>query len=98
MEERGTDLFELMPLITGKNALEAWQTGDVDVGMMTVGQSIGLIHDEPTIAELLERMVSEARERLAWAQYALNSPSHHHRWKCNTQYGYKRKSGIRYHR
>ena len=74
MEERGTDLFELMPLITGKNALEAWQTGDVDVGMMTVGQSIGLIHDEPTMAELMERMVVEARERLAWAQYALNSP------------------------
>jgi len=74
MEERGTDLFELMPLITGKNALEAWQTGDVDVGMMTVGQSIGLIHDEPTMAELMESMVSEARERLAWAQYALNSP------------------------
>ncbi len=74
MEERGTTLMELMPLITGKNAHEAWQTGDVDVGMMTVGQSIGLIHDEPTIAELLERMVEEARERLAWAQYALNSP------------------------
>jgi len=42
--------------------------------MMTVGQSIGLIHDEPTIAELLERMVSEASERLAWAHNALNSP------------------------
>jgi len=75
MEERGTTLQELMPLITGKNVLKAWQTGDVDLGMMTVGQSIGLIHDEPTIAELLQRMVSEARERLTSAQRALDSPA-----------------------
>ena len=35
---------------------------------MMVGQSVGLIHDIPTCAELLERMTREAEERIASVQ------------------------------
>ena len=38
----------------------ATQQGDVQKGWLTVGQVTGLIHDIPTVAELMERMVKEA--------------------------------------
>ncbi len=41
--------------------------GDTKAGVLPVGQSTGLVHDEPTVAELFERIVAEAgdiRKRL----------------------------------
>ncbi|QTQ34712.1 NAD(P)H-dependent flavin oxidoreductase [Aromatoleum petrolei] len=35
-------------------------TGDLDKGMTASGQSVGLIHDLPSIAEVMERLVAEA--------------------------------------
>ena len=40
----------------------ATRTGDTVEGYLPVGQVTGLVHDEPTVAELVERIVSEARE------------------------------------
>jgi NAD(P)H-dependent flavin oxidoreductase YrpB (nitropropane dioxygenase family) len=37
---------------------------DVDGGVITAGQVIGLIDDIPTCAVLIERIVAECRERL----------------------------------
>lgn len=39
----------------------ATEEGNTEEGLLPVGQATGLIHDEPTVAELLERIVSEAR-------------------------------------
>lgn len=36
--------------------------GDTNVGFTAAGMSVGLVHDVPTIAELLERIVGEAQE------------------------------------
>ena len=38
--------------------------GDLDAGMIPVGQSIGLIHDVVNYRELLERMIKEAEDIL----------------------------------
>ena len=46
----------------------ATEEGDLEKGLLPVGQATGLIHDEPTVAEVMERIVAEARqvqERLA---------------------------------
>ncbi|MEW5914003.1 MAG: nitronate monooxygenase [Thermodesulfobacteriota bacterium] len=64
VEARGGGLQELMPLITGLRGRQAWETGDVEAAAMYFGQSTGLIHDIPTCAELLERMVEEAAQRI----------------------------------
>jgi enoyl-[acyl-carrier protein] reductase II len=37
-------------------------SGDTNVGFTAAGMSVGLVHDVPTIAELLERIVTEAQE------------------------------------
>lgn len=42
----------------------ATEDGDTKTGVLPVGQVTGLIHDEPSVAEVMERMVVEAKERL----------------------------------
>ncbi len=64
IEETGGDFSELFPLISGQRAREVWQSGDAENAMLTVGQSIGRIHDIPTVAELIQRIVREANEAL----------------------------------
>lgn len=48
-------------LVKGADGRTALETGDVDAGLVWAGQIQGLIHDVPSCAELLERIVSEAR-------------------------------------
>jgi nitronate monooxygenase len=64
IEARGGGLEELIPLIAGERGQNAWANGDVEAAPMYVGQSIGLIHDIPTCAELLDKMTREAEERI----------------------------------
>ena len=41
----------------------ATEDGDTKEGVLPVGQVMGLLHDEPTVAELMERMVAEAKKQ-----------------------------------
>lgn len=64
-----TDFAELAPLVSGTTARqEVWEKGNVDGGVFTAGQVTGLIHDTPTVAALVARIVAEAeaiiRDRL----------------------------------
>ncbi|MDD4357786.1 MAG: nitronate monooxygenase family protein [Smithellaceae bacterium] len=67
IEARQGGFEELIPLLSGQKVKEAWETGDIDYAPLMVGQSIGLINDIPTCAELLERMAAEAKEHSARA-------------------------------
>jgi enoyl-[acyl-carrier protein] reductase II len=42
---------------------KATEQGDMETGVLPVGQVMGLLKDEPTVAQLMERMVQEAIER-----------------------------------
>lgn len=58
-----TDFADLQPLVAGVRGREqVLEAGDVEGGIWTAGQVIGLIDDIPSCADLLQRMVSEARE------------------------------------
>jgi len=61
-------LKEMMPFMTGMRSKKAWVNGDVDLAVMTVGQSIGRIEDVPSTAELLDRMAAEALQASASVQ------------------------------
>lgn len=66
MEARGTTIEELLPLIGGRSNV-AFDEGNVEEGFAPLGQSVGMIHDVPTVKELIDRMVAEAesaRERI----------------------------------
>ncbi len=62
MEGRGAGIAELAPLITGKNGLRVLKDGEIDVGLMAAGQSVGLIHDVPTVRELIDTIIEEAQQ------------------------------------
>lgn len=62
IEARHGGFEELIPLLAGQKVKQAWETGDVNYAPLMVGQSIGLINDIPTCAELLERMAAQAKE------------------------------------
>jgi NAD(P)H-dependent flavin oxidoreductase YrpB (nitropropane dioxygenase family) len=40
---------------------KATEEGDTQTGVLPVGQVMGLIHDEPSVAEVIERIVAEAK-------------------------------------
>jgi len=64
VEANGGGLEGILPLITGDRIANAWETGDVDLAPMMVGQSVGLIHDIPAVQDLLERMIQEAADQI----------------------------------
>lgn len=55
---------DVMHLTSGKRRKEAWSTGDVHECMVSAGQGIGLIHDIPTVKDVIDRMVAEAEETI----------------------------------
>ncbi|MCP4757747.1 MAG: nitronate monooxygenase [Proteobacteria bacterium] len=68
LESKGATLEELAPHISGRTSVAGWDEGDTEKGMYPGGQVVGRIHDIPTIAQLMERIVEEAvkaKERIA---------------------------------
>ena len=62
MENRGASLEELMPMISGQRGRNIYATGDIGSGAaISVGQVVGLIHDIPTVKEIIDGIISEAR-------------------------------------
>ena len=61
MEQKGAALEELLPLISGQRGKEAYKTGDASNTTMSVGQVVGLIHDLPSVKEIIDGIVSEAK-------------------------------------
>ncbi|KAA0259036.1 nitronate monooxygenase [Deferribacter autotrophicus] len=62
MENNGATLQKLAPLLSGLRGLEAIKTGNVDDALFACGQVVGLINDVPTVKELIENIVREAKE------------------------------------
>ncbi|MET0366432.1 MAG: nitronate monooxygenase family protein, partial [Sphingobium sp.] len=53
---------DIQPYVSGAKGRVALETGDLDAGLVWAGQVQGLIHDVPTSAELIKRIVDEAEE------------------------------------
>ncbi|MGV9865519.1 NAD(P)H-dependent flavin oxidoreductase [Rhodococcus koreensis] len=51
---------DVRELVAGARGRTVYETGDVDAGIWTAGVVQGLIHDVPTVAELVDRIVIEA--------------------------------------
>jgi NADH:quinone reductase (non-electrogenic) len=60
----GCTFDDIRPLVQGTRGRAALASGELDGGIITAGQCIGLIDDVPSCAELISRMVAECRERL----------------------------------
>jgi len=62
LEKQGADINQLASLISGKVGLQLFEAGDVDNGLLSLGQVVGLVHDMPTVKELVDRVMKEAEE------------------------------------
>lgn len=62
MEKCGAALEQMSSLLSGERAKELLQSGELDWGLQTVGQVVGLVRDIPTVKELIASIINEARE------------------------------------
>ncbi|MBU6472125.1 MAG: nitronate monooxygenase family protein [Alphaproteobacteria bacterium] len=61
IEKRGNAKFEdVKELVAGTRGGKVYDTGDTDYGIWSAGQTQGLIHDIPSCADLVSRIVREA--------------------------------------
>jgi NADH:quinone reductase (non-electrogenic) len=60
LAKEGTDFKDIDHLVKGAKGRELLETGNMDAGLLWAGQVQGLIHDIPTVAELIDRIISQA--------------------------------------
>ncbi|MFC1932110.1 NAD(P)H-dependent flavin oxidoreductase [Chloroflexota bacterium] len=61
MEARESSFEEMLPIIGHDGSVRVALEGDLDAGQAMAGEAVGLIHDIPTIKELINRMIGEAQ-------------------------------------
>lgn len=62
LERRGATIEDLQPIISGLQGQRMMDQGILDEGVITVGQSIGLINNIPTAKEVIDTMIGEAEK------------------------------------
>jgi len=62
MEKHGAAWEQMSSLLSGERGKELLQSGELDRGLQTVGQVVGLVRDIPTVKELIAAIINEARE------------------------------------
>ncbi len=62
IEKAGGKFEDVRELVAGARGRRVFEEGDLDAGIWTAGLAQGLIHDIPTCADLIERMVREAED------------------------------------
>ena len=62
MESRGATLEELLTVTSGQNSTRAYFDGELEAGLVECGQVVGLIHDIPTVKEVIDGIITGARE------------------------------------
>ena len=53
---------DIRPYVSGAKGRMALETGDVDAGLLSAGQVLGLIHDIPSCHDLIQGIMTEAQE------------------------------------
>jgi len=60
LEAANAELGEILQVVAGTNAKRMYDEGDLDAGILSCGQGVGLTHDIPTLQELFDRIIAEA--------------------------------------
>lgn len=62
IEKAGGTFDDIRDLVSGARGRKVFEDGDLEAGIWSAGLAQGLIHDIPTVAELISRIVDEAEE------------------------------------
>jgi len=60
LESQKASLQEIVQIASGQNALKMYREENLDAGMISCGQGVGLVKDIPTVKELVDRTVKQA--------------------------------------
>ncbi len=60
LEKQGAKFEDVRELVAGARGRKVYETGDPDYGIWSAGQVQGLIHDIPSVKELVDRIVTDA--------------------------------------
>ncbi|MFW5958242.1 MAG: NAD(P)H-dependent flavin oxidoreductase [Desulfosalsimonas sp.] len=61
IESKGnTQIEDIAPYVSGDRGKKMLENGDIESGVLSAGQCMGLIRDIPSCGELLERIINEA--------------------------------------
>jgi NAD(P)H-dependent flavin oxidoreductase YrpB (nitropropane dioxygenase family) len=60
LEKQGAKFEDVRDLVAGSRGRKVYENGDPDFGVWSAGMIQGLIHDVPTVKELVDRIVGEA--------------------------------------
>jgi nitronate monooxygenase len=59
LEDKGATQEVIIPMLAGQRSLKAMEAGDAENALIPCGQVVGLVHDIPTVKELVESIMSE---------------------------------------
>lgn len=62
LEADQAGLPKILKVVAGENVRRMYEEGDLDAGVISCGQGVGMIHNVPTIKELFDGMISEATD------------------------------------
>ena len=75
IEKSNGDFDEVLSVVAGDKARKMYDEGDIEVGVVSLGQGVGLIHDIPTVKDLFDGIMDEAAQIIARLSDSPN-PSH----------------------
>ncbi len=73
--DAGGEFADVRDLVSGARGRTVYSTGDPEAGIWTVGISQGLIHDIPTVGELVPRIIEEAETAIALMSRLVREPA-----------------------
>lgn len=62
LEKDQAGLQEILKIAAGEKARKMYREGDLDAGIISCGQVIGLVHDLPTVRELFDQIIEDASQ------------------------------------
>ncbi len=62
LEENNAGFEDILDVVSGKNAKHMYDTGELDKGIISCGQGVGMIKNIPTVKELFDQIMSQAEE------------------------------------
>jgi len=62
LEAGQADLDEILKVVAGERAKMMYEEGNLDVGIISCGQGVGMVHDIPTVKELFDGIIAQATD------------------------------------
>jgi nitronate monooxygenase len=62
LEANQADMWEILPIVAGTETKRMYERGDVDAGVIACSQSIGIVSEVKSVADVIREMAQEAVE------------------------------------